>query len=76
MTHISHITAHSRLRRDHKDNTKKKETTGDWSVSIVVECNPGYPDELAVGDLVPEDTVRVDFGITKFIHDSDGRSFA
>ena len=53
----------------------KKEKTGDWSVSIVVDYDPEYPDKPAVEDIDPADTVGIDLGITKFIHDSDGRSF-
>ncbi|WP_431358877.1 RNA-guided endonuclease InsQ/TnpB family protein [Halovenus amylolytica] len=48
----------------------KKEKTGAWSVSIVVEYDPEYPDEPAVEDIDPADTVGIDLGITKFIHDS------
>jgi putative transposase len=53
----------------------KKEKPGDWTVSIVVEYDPQYPDKPPVEDIDPEDTVGIDLGITKFIHDSDGRSF-
>jgi putative transposase len=53
----------------------KKENTGDWSVSIVVEYAPGYPDKPGVEEIDLEQTVGIDLGITKFIHDSDGRSF-
>ncbi len=53
----------------------KKEKTGDWTVSIVVEYDPGYPDKPAIESIEPEDTVGIDLGITKFIHDSANRSF-
>ena len=53
----------------------KKEKTGDWTVSIIVEYDPEYPEKPAVEDIAPEDTVGIDLGITKFIHDSDNRSF-
>ncbi|QKY22267.1 IS200/IS605 family element transposase accessory protein TnpB (plasmid) [Halolamina sp. CBA1230] len=53
----------------------KKEKTGDWSVSIVVEYDPQYPEKPCVEEINPTDTVGIDLGITKFIHDSAGRSF-
>ncbi len=53
----------------------KKEKTGDLSVSIVVDYAPEYPENPAVEDIDPEDTVGIDLGITKFIHNSDGLSF-
>ena len=53
----------------------KKEKTGDWTVSIVVDYDPGYSEKPAVEDIDPEETVGIDLGITKFIHDSDNRSF-
>ena len=53
----------------------KKEKTGDWTVSILVDYDPEYPENPAVEDIAPEDTVGIDLGITKFIYDSDGRSF-
>lgn len=53
----------------------KKEKTGDWTVSIVVEYDAGYPDNPAVEEIDPEATVGIDLGIATFIHDSDGRSF-
>ena len=53
----------------------KKQKTGDWTVSIVVEYDADYPDKPAVEDIDVEDTVGIDLGITKFVHDSDGRAF-
>jgi len=53
----------------------KKEKTGDWTVSIVVDYDPEYPERPAVEDISPEETVGIDLGITKFIHDSNNRSF-
>ena len=72
-----HLTYHRPL-PDNGDITQvilKKEKTGDWTVSIVVDYDPGYPDKPAVEDISPEETVGIDLGITKFIHDSDNRSF-
>lgn len=53
----------------------KKAKTGNWSVSIVVEYEPGYPEPPAMEEINAEDTVGVDLGIRSFIHDSAGRSF-
>jgi putative transposase len=53
----------------------KKQKTGNWTVSIVVEYDAEYPDKPAVEDIDVADTVGIDLGITKFIHDSDGRAF-
>lgn len=54
----------------------KKQKTGDWTVSIVVEYDAEYPDKPAVGDISVTDTIGIDLGITKFIHDSENRTFA
>ncbi len=54
----------------------KKQKTGDWTVSIVVEYDADYPDKPAVEDLTVEDTVGIDLGITKLVHDSENRTFA
>jgi putative transposase len=59
-----------------KEVILKKEKTGDWVVCIMVEHEPEYPDPRAVEDVKPENTVGIDLGITKLIHDSDGRTFA
>ena len=53
----------------------KKQKTGDWTVSIIVEYEADYPKKPAVENIDTEDTVGIDLGITKFIHDSDGRAF-
>jgi putative transposase len=54
----------------------KKQKTGDWTVSIEVEYDAGYPDKPAIEDINAEDTIGIDLGITKFIHDSENREFA
>ena len=54
----------------------KKQKTGDWTVSIVVEYDAEYPDKPAVEDIDIEDTVGIDLGITKLVHDSENRTFA
>jgi putative transposase len=54
----------------------KKQKTGDWTVSIVVEYDANYPEKPAVEDIAVEDTVGIDLGITKFVHDSENRAFA
>ncbi|MDY6774987.1 MAG: transposase [Halobacteria archaeon] len=60
---------------DIKEVILKKQKTGDWTVSIIVEYDADYPEKPAVEDIDVEDTVGIDLGITKFIHDSDGRAF-
>ena len=72
-----HLTYHRPLPED-GDITQvilKKEKTGDWTVSILVDYDPEYPDKPPVEDIDPAETVGIDLGITKFIYDSDGRSF-
>ncbi|ERG94510.1 MAG: transposase, IS605 OrfB family, central region [Haloquadratum walsbyi J07HQW2] len=54
----------------------KKQKTGDWTVSIVVKYDADYPEKPTVENISIEDTVGIDLGITKFIHDSDNRAFA
>jgi putative transposase len=54
----------------------KKQKTGDWTVSIVVEYDAEYPDKPAIEDIDIEDTVGIDLGITKLVHDSENRTFA
>ncbi|TYL38026.1 transposase [Natronococcus pandeyae] len=58
-----------------KEIILKKQKTGDWTVSIMVEYDADHPDKPAVEDIEVEDTVGIDLGITKFIHDSGGRAF-
>ena len=53
----------------------KQEQTGEWVVCITVEYDPEYPEKLAVETIEPADTVGIDFGITKYIHDSNDWSF-
>ena len=60
---------------DIKEVILKKQKTGDWTVSIMVEYDADYPEKPAVEDIDVEDTIGIDLGITKFIHDSDGRAF-
>ncbi|MFB6299078.1 MAG: RNA-guided endonuclease InsQ/TnpB family protein, partial [Halobacteriales archaeon] len=50
--------------------------TGDWTVSIVVEYDAEYPDKPVVEDIAVKDTVGIDLGITKLVHDSENRTFA
>lgn len=52
----------------------KKQKTGDWTISITVNYEPNYHDKPAIDAINPEDTVGIDLGITKFIHDSTGRA--
>jgi len=54
----------------------KKQKPGDWTVSIVVDYDADYPDTPAIEDIDIEETVGIDLGITKFIHDSENRTFA
>ena len=74
-------TFHLNFHRPLPDNAEikevilKKQKTGDWTVSIMVEYDADYPEKSAVEDIDVEDTVGIDLGITKFIHDSDGRAF-
>jgi putative transposase len=58
-----------------KEVILKKQKTGDWTVSIIVEYDADYPEKPAIENINVEDTVGIDLGITKFIHDSDGRAF-
>jgi len=72
-----HLTFHRPLPDDAtiKEVILKKQKTGDWTVSIMVEYDADYPEKPAVENIAVEDTVGIDLGITKFIHDSDGRVF-
>ena len=54
----------------------KKQKTGNWTVSIVTDYDADHPEKPAVDDIDVEDTVGIDLGITKFIHDSENRTFA
>jgi len=53
----------------------KKERTGNWTVNIVIEHDPDRPPKPDVETIDAKDTVGIDLGITKFIHDSDNRAF-
>ncbi|ELY55400.1 IS1341-type transposase [Natronococcus amylolyticus DSM 10524] len=72
-----HLTFHRPLPDDAdiKEVILKKQKTGDWTVSIMVEYGADYPENPTVEDIDVEDTVGIDLGITTFIHDSDGRAF-
>lgn len=52
----------------------KKQKTGDWTVSFCVKYDAEYPDKPAVEEIDPADTVGIDLGITKFVHDSTDRA--
>jgi hypothetical protein len=54
----------------------KKQNTGDWTVSIVVDYDAEYPDKPTVEDISVEETVGIHLGITKLIHDSKNCTFA
>ena len=47
----------------------KKEATGEWYVSFVVEVEE--PEKPELSDVSPEDCVGVDLGITSYVHTSD-----
>ena len=72
-----HLTFHRPLpdNADIKEVILKRQKTGDWTISIMVEYDADYPEKPAVEDIDIQDTVGIDLGITKFIHDSDGRAF-
>ena len=59
-----------------KEVILKNQKTGDWTVSIMIEYDADYSEKTPVEDIDVEDTVGIDLGIMKFIHDSDGREFA
>jgi len=50
----------------------KKESTGEWFVSIVVDVDE--PEKPDLSDVSTEDCVGVDLGITSYIHTSDNLS--
>ena len=52
----------------------KKQKTGEWTVSIVVDYDESNPEKPDIDNIDIEDTVGIDLGITNFIHDSDGRA--
>lgn len=51
----------------------KKETTGEWYVSLVTSVE-GTPVKPSLGEIDPEDCVGVDLGITSYIHTSENLS--
>ena len=71
-----HLTYHRSLPEDGtiKQIHLKKQKTGEWTVSIVVDYDPDHPEKPAVEDIDPEDCVGIDLGILSFVHDSDGRA--
>jgi len=59
---------------DVKHVTVKKDKTGAWYACLNVERDA--PDKPDASDISVEDTVGLDLGILKFIHDSDGRQIS
>jgi len=58
-----------------KEVTLKKETTGEWYVTFGLEVEEtALPEKPDVDDLVAEDCVGIDLGITNYIYTSDGDS--
>jgi putative transposase len=51
----------------------KKETTGEWYVSLVTTVD-GTPEKPLLSEIDPEDCVGVDLGITSYIHTSENLS--
>jgi len=51
----------------------KKETTGEWYVSLVTTVED-TPEKPPLSEIDPEDCVGVDLGITSYIHTSDNLS--
>jgi putative transposase len=49
----------------------KKETTGDWYVSLVVDDVTESREKPAIDGIEPEDCIGVDVGITNYIHTSN-----
>jgi putative transposase len=73
-----HVNYHRPLpsKADINEVILKKQKTGDWTVSIVVTYDADYPEKPEVEDIDVQDTVGIDLGITKFVHDSENRAFA
>lgn len=59
-----------------KEVRLKEEKSGKWYASVVVDYNPEYPEKPPVDEINPENTVGIDLGILRFIHDSDGNTVA
>jgi putative transposase len=57
-----------------KEIRLKEEKSGKWYASVVVDHDPQYPEKPAVENISLEDTVGIDLGILKFVHDSDGNA--
>lgn len=73
-----HLTYHRPLPNNAtiKQVILKKEKTGDWSICITIEDETTHPDKPAISEIDKTETVGIDLGITKFIHDSEGRKFS
>lgn len=52
----------------------KEEKSGTWHASIVVDHQPSYPQKPPIETIDPTETVGIDLGILKLIHDSNGVS--
>lgn len=57
-----------------KQVTLKKESSGDWFVSVTVSVDGHFPEPPAAEQLSTADVVGLDVGVTTYIHDSDGRA--
>ena len=57
-----------------KEVRLKEEKSGKWFASVVVDYDPERPEKPAVENIHLEDTVGIDLGILKFVHDSDGNA--
>lgn len=52
----------------------KEEKSGAWHVSIAIESSSHRTPKPDIDDIDPEETVGIDVGISKLVHDSDGRA--
>jgi putative transposase len=60
---------------DIKEVTVKKETTGDWFVSVGLETDEAnLPEKPDVDSLDVSNSVGIDLGILNYIHTSDGKT--
>ena len=58
-----------------KEVTFKKETTGEWFVSLGLETDDAdLPEKPDVGSLDASNSVGIDLGIQNYIHTSDGKT--
>ncbi len=55
-----------------KEVRLKEEKSGKWYVSVVVDYDPEHPEKPPVDSISVEDTVGIDLGILKLVHDSNG----